>query len=92
MLIRKEVTSNELKRLLALIIYFGLVNVNGFYDFWTAKSLYRGLWTRIMLTHDRFKAMMAMLHIVSFATESRKEKLKKVQNFSDLVCQRSKEL
>ena len=30
----KEVTPNELKRLLALIIYFGLVKVNQFHDYW----------------------------------------------------------
>ena len=30
----KEVTPNELKRLLALITYFGLVNVNQFHDYW----------------------------------------------------------
>ena len=30
-----EVTPNELKRLLALIIYFGLVKVNHFHDYWS---------------------------------------------------------
>ena len=43
----KEVTPNELKRLLALIIYFGLAKVNHFHDHWSTKSLYHhGLWTR----------------------------------------------
>ena len=39
----KEVTPNELKRLLALIIYLGFVKVNQFHDYWSTKSLYRGL-------------------------------------------------
>ena len=43
----KEVTPKELKRLLALVIYFGLVKVNYFHDYRSAKSLYHGLWTRI---------------------------------------------
>ena len=30
-----EVTPNELKRLLTLIIYFGLVKVNHFHDYWS---------------------------------------------------------
>ena len=43
----KEVIPNELKRLLALIIYFGLAKVTHFHDHWSTKSLYhRGLWTR----------------------------------------------
>ena len=62
----KEVTPNELKRLHALIICFGLVKVNQFHDYWSTKSLYRGLWTRNMLTRDRFKAIMTMLHIADF--------------------------
>ena len=37
----KEVTLNELKRLLALIICFALVKVNHFHDYWSTKSLYR---------------------------------------------------
>ena len=41
----KEVTPNEMKRLLALIIHFGLVKVNQFPDYWSTKSLYHGLWT-----------------------------------------------
>ena len=53
----KEVTPNELKRLLALIIYFGLVKVNQFHDYWSTKSLYDGLRARNILTRDCFKAI-----------------------------------
>ena len=45
-----------------------------------------------MLTRDRFKAIMAMLHIVDFSKESKEDKLKKVQHFIDHMCQRCKEL
>ena len=45
-----------------------------------------------MLTHDCFKAIMAMLHIVDFSKESKEEKPKKVQHFIEHVCQRCKEL
>ena len=31
----EEVTPNELKRLLAVIIYFGFVKVNYFHDYWS---------------------------------------------------------
>ena len=87
----KDVTPNELKSL-ALIIYFGLVKVNHFHDYWSTKRLYHGLWTQNMLTCDRFKAIMAILHIVDFSKGSKDDKLKKVQHFIDHVCQRCKEL
>ena len=59
----------------------------------SAKSLYHGLWTRNMLTRDnRFKAIMAMLHIVNFSKESKEDKLKKVWHFIDYMCQRCREL
>ena len=45
-----------------------------------------------MLTHDRFKAIMAMLHIVDFSKESKEDKLKKVRHFIDHMCQRCREL
>ena len=35
---------------------------------------------------------MAMLHVVDFSKESKKDKLKKVQHFIDHMCQRCKEL
>ena len=87
----KEVTPNESKRLLALIICFGLLKVNHFHDNWSTKSLYHGLWTRNMLTHC-FKAIMATLHIVDFSKESKEDKLKKVQHFIDHMFQRCKKL
>ena len=81
-----------MKRLLALIIYFGLVKVNHFHGYWSTKSLYHGLWTQNVLTHDRFKVIMAMLHIADFSKESKEDKLKKVQHFIDHMCQRCREL
>ena len=45
-----------------------------------------------MLTHDHFRAITAMLHVVDFSKESKKDKLKKVQHFIDHMCQRCKEL
>ena len=58
----------------------------------STKSLYHGLWTRKMLTRDRFKAIMAMLHIVDFSKESKEDKLKKVRHFIDHMCQRCRKL
>lgn len=61
----KEVTSDEIKRLIALLIYFGLVKVGTSVDrYWSTKSLYHGLWARVIMGRDRYKALMAVLHVV----------------------------
>ena len=58
----------------------------------STKSLYHGLWTQNMLTRDRFKTIMAMLHIIDFSKESKEDKLNKVQHFIGHMCQRCREL
>ena len=41
----KETTPDEINRLIALLIYFGLVKVHTNIDrYWSIKSLYHGLW------------------------------------------------
>ena len=41
-----EVKPAEFKKLLALIIYFGLVKVNNMVNYWSTKTLYHRLWVR----------------------------------------------
>ena len=78
----KEVTSDEIKRLIALLIYFGLVRVSTSVDrYWSVKSLYHGLWARSILSRGRCRALMAMLHVVDPAAETPNDKLRKVNTF-----------
>ena len=50
----KEVTSDEIKRLNALLMYFGLVKVGASVDrYWSTKSLYHGLWARAIMGRNR---------------------------------------
>ena len=60
----QDVTPNEIKRLIALLIYFGLVKVVGTVEkYWSKKSLYNGLWARAIMPRLRFKALMALLQL-----------------------------
>ena len=88
----KETNVNELKKLLALILYFGLVNVNSFHDYWSTKTLYHGLWARSIMSRDRFKALMSMLHVVDLAAEDEADKLRKVRSFIQHIRNQCKEL
>ena len=76
-----ETTVEEIEKLIALILYFGLVNVSSFHRYWSTKTLYHGLWARKIMSRDRFKALMATLHIVDPSLEDDSDKLRKVRSF-----------
>ena len=57
----KDTTAEEINRLIALLIYFGLVKVGGHTDkYWSTKTLYYGLWARSIMSRTRYKALMAL--------------------------------
>lgn len=59
-------TNNEvIKRLVALLIYFGLVKVGGeCSNYLSTKTLCNGLWARGIMSRQQYKALMAFLHVV----------------------------
>jgi len=80
----KDTTPEEINRLMALLIYFGLVKVGVNTDrYWSTKSLYYGLWARSIMSRIRFRALMALLHVVDPAAENPDDKLRKVESFID---------
>ncbi|XP_062393486.1 piggyBac transposable element-derived protein 4-like [Sardina pilchardus] len=74
----KETSPDELLRLMALVMFCGLVPVRSFYRYWSTKTLYHGMWARSIMSRDRFKALMAMLHVVDPGAEDERDKLRKV--------------
>ena len=76
----EEATSNDIHRLIALLIYFGLVKVVGDVSkYWSTASLFHGLWARRIMPRLRFLALMAFLHIVDPLNEPAGNKLRKVE-------------
>ena len=56
----KDATPEEINRLIALLIYFGLVKVGTNVEkYWSTKSLFNGLWAKSIMSRLRFKALMA---------------------------------
>ena len=48
-------TPAEIRRLIAILIYFGLVSVsNSVGKYWSTKTLYHGLWAHAILSRDRY--------------------------------------
>jgi hypothetical protein len=53
-------------------------NLSLFVSYWSTKTLYHGLWARSIMSRDRFKALLAMLHVVEPCTDNEQDKLRKV--------------
>ena len=85
-----ETCTNETEKLIALIIYFGLVNVSTTHWFWSVKTLYHGLWARKILSRERYKAEIQVLHIVHPNAEDPSDKLRKVSSFVALFKEKCK--
>ena len=88
----KETSPKEIRELIALLLYQGLVPVSTFSRYWSTKTLYHGLWARKIMKRDRFTALMSMLHIVDPDTENKADKLRKVSEFVDIFKQKCKSL
>jgi hypothetical protein len=87
-----ETNPEEINRLIASIVYMGLVNVSTFHRYWSTKTLYHGLWARAMMSRDRFKALMATLHIVDPGSETEGDKLRNVSAFVEQIKSKCKSL
>ena len=78
----RDVTADEIKRLIAILMYLGLVKVVGDVDkYWSKKTLFHALWAWAILSRKRFKALMALLHVVDSGSEDKGDKLRKVESF-----------
>ena len=89
----KDVTADEIKRFIALLIHFGVVHIRGdVQKNWSTKTLYHGLWARAILPRQRYFAILAMLHVVDPATEEPANKLRKVESFVDHFKNKCSEL
>ena len=87
-----ETTPAEIRNLIALLIYQGLVWVSSFKRYWSTKSLYHGLWARTVMSRNRYSDLMSMTHIVDPAKEDKINKLRKVSEFLDLIKEKYKSL
>ena len=78
----KKQLLRELDKLIALLLYFGLVSVGTHFDqYWSTNTLFHGLWARAILPRIRYRALMAFLHVVDPETEAPGDKLRKVDSF-----------
>ena len=88
----QEVTPDEIKKKIALLIYFGLIRVGQSVEwYWSTATLLHGLWARTFMTRNRLKALMAMLHVVDPGSEVEGDKLRKINPLIDFFKNRYQE-
>lgn len=86
-------TEQEMLKLIALIIYQGIVKLPRLKMYWSTASLLHGTWARAMIpTYLRFKALLAFLHVVDPDSENPDDKLRKVRFLNDHMVERCKAL
>lgn len=66
----QDTTPDEINRMIALLIYMGIVKIGCADKYWSIKSLYNGLWASAIMSRARFKALMALLHVVDPGAEN----------------------
>ena len=84
-----DVTPNEFYKFLGLLIYMGFSILPDSHRHWGTKTL-QGSWARGFMSRDRYKALLAALHVVDPATEDNQDRLRKLRYLMDhlkLKCQ-----
>ena len=86
-----EVTPDEFYRFMGLLIYMGFAGLPDIHRNWGIKSL-QGSWARSFMSRDRFKALLAALHVVDPATEDNHDRLTKLRYLMDHLKQKCQQL
>ena len=83
----------ELRKLLGIIIYMGIVKLPHMKHYWSTAPLFQGTWARAMIPrYLRFRALLTFLHIEDYAKEDQSDKLRKVRRFYDQFCKQCQKL
>ena len=79
----EHTSSGELKKLLAVMFYMGIVKLPAMKHYWSAASLFHGTWARAMIPlYTRFRALLTFLDIADYAKED-PDKLRRIRKFYD---------
>lgn len=78
----QSVSEVEMKKFLALLMYFGLVSYPSIKKYWSKEAKYSNLFVRSIMPRNRFEEIMRFIHF-SHEDNRPEDRLKKVH---DLVC------
>jgi len=89
----RRTTAGEIRNLIALLIYMGVVRYPHIEHYWSTTPLLHGSWARAIIpTRTRFQALLSFLHVVDHTAEQPLDKLRKVRYIYDKFLEISREL
>ena len=83
-----DVEPEEFYRFLALLMYMGILPAPSVERFYSAKSLYNGLWARAFMEKKRFQQLLSFLKVSNREREDPKNKLAKVTIFARIYSEK----
>ncbi|XP_051534231.1 uncharacterized protein LOC127429313 [Myxocyprinus asiaticus] len=86
-----EVTPDEFYKFLGLLIYMGFSILPDSHRHWGIKSL-QGSWARGFMLRDRYKALLAALHVVDPTTEDNQDRIRKLHYLIEHLKQKCQQL
>ncbi|XP_071372964.1 piggyBac transposable element-derived protein 4-like [Centroberyx affinis] len=86
-----EMTPAEFYRFMGLLVYMGFTHLPDVKRYWGTKPL-QGSWSKMFMSRNRFKSLLAALHIVDPASEDNQDRLVKLRFLLDHLKQKSTEL
>ncbi|KAK6470125.1 piggyBac transposable element-derived protein 4-like [Huso huso] len=78
-----DVTAEEMLKLIGLIIYMGVTPLPRVSRYWSTAPLRHGLWARAYMCRERFKALLAVFHLVHPDEEDHSDGLQKLRYLLD---------
>ena len=87
-----DVEPEEFYRFLALLMYMGILPAPSVERFYSAKSLYNGLWARAFMEKKRFQQLLSFLKVSNREREDPKNKLAKVTFLLEFIQRRCQNL
>ncbi|KAJ8959732.1 hypothetical protein NQ314_006156, partial [Rhamnusium bicolor] len=82
--------ADEMKKILGLMLWMGLVRLNALPDYWANQGIYRQEIPR--LTMSRNQLLLSMLHFNNNETDQRGDRLAKIQPLVDILQRKFQEL
>ena len=87
-----DVEPEEFYRFLALLMYMGIVPAPSVETFYSAKTLYNGLWAQAFMEKKRFQQLLSFLKVSNREREDPKNKLAKVTFLLEFIQRRCQDL
>nr|XP_033335543.1 piggyBac transposable element-derived protein 4-like [Megalopta genalis] len=80
-----ETSKSEIKRLLGLVLWMGLVKLPAIHHYWSNDPAYLQTFPRAVMSRNRFELLLRMLHFADNKNDNGSNRLYKIQPIIDIL-------